>query len=146
MRDLQLTNGDLVLAGRGFATVTGSAYLRQRIALALGEPYGSDIYHPQWGSTLSAMLGAPLEPGTPALVSSEASRVLQQLIDAQGQQVTSSSLRGVRSQLSAADVIASVDSIQAAQGADPDVVQLSIALTTKAGTQVAVARTVVPNG
>lgn len=142
MKDLQLSGGDLLVGSRGFATVTGAPYLRQRIALALGEPYGDDPYHPQWGSTIPAMIGAPLLAGTPDLVTSEAARVLQQLMDAQQQQTVSAVLSGTRSQLTAADVIASVDSVSAGQSADPETVQLAIALTTQAGTQIQVSRTV----
>ena len=142
MKDLQLIGGDLVTGSRGYLTVSGAPYLRQRIALAFGEPYGDDPYHPQWGSTLPSMIGSPIEGGTTALVTSEAARVLQQLMDAQQQQITGSVLNGTRSQLSAADVIASVNSVNAVASGDPDTIVLLISLTTQAGTQIQVARTV----
>ena len=41
MRDLRIASGDLSMAGGDFALVDGTAYLRQRIATALAEPYGS---------------------------------------------------------------------------------------------------------
>lgn len=142
MKDLQLSGGDLVIGSRGYQTVSGGAYLRQRIALALGEPYGDDPYHPQWGSTLPAMIGSPIRGGTETLITSEAARVLQQLMDAQQQQIIGWTLGGTRAQLTAADVIASVDSVSAAQSPDPGTVQLSVVLTTQAGAQIQVARTV----
>lgn len=142
MKDLQLTGGDLVPSGRGFATVDGAAYLRQRVALALGEPYGFDPYHPGWGSALNGYIGAPQNSGTDALVSSEVSRVLAQLIAAQQQQISATALAGTRSQLSADDVIASVDSVNASTGDRPDTIAVAVALTTMAGQQVAVTRTV----
>jgi hypothetical protein len=139
---LQLAGGDLLPAGRGFATVTGAAYVRQRVALALAEPYGSDADHPTWGSALYSYLGTPQTPGTPALITSEVARVLQGLIDAQQAMITSSALSSSRSQLAAADVIASVDSVTAGPGSRPDAVQVALALTTQAGQQLAISRTV----
>jgi hypothetical protein len=142
IKDLQLVSGDLVAAGRGFATVTGVSYVRQRVATALSEPYGSDPYHPQWGSALLGYLGGPLGPATPGLVTSEVSRVLAALIAAQQLMITSSVLAGTRSALAAADVIASVDSVQADAGSRPDAVSVVVALTTQGGQQLQVSRTV----
>lgn len=141
MKDLQLAGGDLLVSGRGFATVAGTAYVRQRVAMALAEPYGSDPYHPEWGSALEAYLGGPVSSGTQALVQAEAIRVLGQLVDAQQQIIISASLNGTRSQFSSDDVIASVDSVTAAPGPRPDSILLTIALTTQAGQQVSVNRT-----
>ena len=141
MRDLQLSGGDLVVAARGFATVTGAPYLQQRIALALGEPYGGDPYNPSWGSTLPSMLGSPSDPGTPALVSSEISRVMQVLVAAQQTLMAGNAMSGTRSQLSADDVIASVDSVSAQVSADPQAIRAAVSLTTMAGTQTTVTRT-----
>lgn len=144
MKDLALAGGDLVPGGRGYATVDGSAYIRQRIALALGEPYGDDPYHPTWGSALPSYLGKNVTDSTPALVSSEVSRVLAQLIDAQRAQITAYALTGARSQLSSADVIASVDSVDAT--ASWDTINVSITMTTQAGAQLAITRTLAPAG
>lgn len=143
MKDLLLTAGDLLPAGRGFATVTGTDYLRQRVATALAEPYGSDPYHPEWGSALMSYLGIPVDAdSTPALISSEVSRVLAQLVAAQQQQITAAALAGTRSLLGADDVIGSVDSVSAAVAQRPDTVQVSVTLTTQGGQQIAVTRTV----
>lgn len=142
MRDLQLAGGDLVASGRGFGTVTGADYVRQRVATALSEPYGSDPYHPEWGSALHGYLGAPQDAGTPALLTSEVSRVLAQLVAAQQLLITASAMTGTRSQLAAADVIASVDSVNAFAGSRPDAIAVAVALTTQGGQQLQVTRTV----
>ena len=142
MRDLQLVGGDLFAAGRGFATVTGADYVRQRVATALAEPYGSDPYHPDWGSGLDAWLGAPQTADTQALIQAEAGRVLDQLAAVQQQLITNAALAGTTSQLNADDVIASVDSVTASAGAQPTSVRLQIALTTQGGQSLAVTRTV----
>jgi hypothetical protein len=142
VRDLQLVGGDLFASGRGFATVTGADYVRQRVATALSEPYGSDPYHPEWGSALTGYLGAPQDTGTPGMVTSEVSRVLAQLIAAQQLLITSTAMSGTRSQLMAADVIASVDSVNASAGTRPDAIAVAVALTTQGGQQLQVNRTV----
>jgi phage baseplate assembly protein W len=139
---LQLIGGDLAGAPRGFATVTGAGYVRQRVATALSEPYGSDPYHPEWGSALPGYLGAPQGPATQGMISSEVSRVLAALIAAQQLMITSSAMTGTRSTLAAADVIASVDSVQAGIGSRPDAVSVAVSLTTQGGQQLQVSRTV----
>jgi hypothetical protein len=143
MQDLQLSSGDLVPSSNGFATVDGAAYLQQRIAMALQVHYGSDPYNPTWGSVLDSYLGVPQASDTAPLVSSEVSRVLAGLIAAQQLQMTASVLNGTQSQLSADDVIASVNSVSAVQSCyDPSTIQVSLALITQAGVQVTITRTV----
>lgn len=143
IKDLQLSGGDLLPSGSGFATVSGPAYIRQRVATALAEPYGSDPYNPTWGSTLSSFLGTPQAGDTSALVSAETSRVIQQLSAAQQVQVAASAAAGTRSALNSDDVIASVDSVHAAVAGRPDTVQVSVALTTLAGQLLQISRTVI---
>lgn len=121
--------------------MTGAAYVRQRVATALAEPYGSDPYHPQWGSALPGYLGIPQDAGVPSMVSSEVSRVLAQLIAAQQLMITSAAMTGTRSQLAASDVIASVNSVEAVQGAPGSVVAV-VSLTTQGGQLLNLSRTV----
>jgi hypothetical protein len=116
--------------------------VRQRVATALSEPYGSDPYNPTWGSALTGYLGMPQDAGTPALITSEVSRVLAVLIAAQQLMITSSAMTGQRSQLAAADTIASVDAVNAGAGTRPDAIAVSVALTTQGGQQLQVVRTV----
>lgn len=142
MRDLQLTGGDLVASGRGFATVTGADYVRQRVACALSEPYGSDPYNPSWGSALTGWLGSPQTPATQALVAAEAQRVLASLMAAQQVTLKAAALTQTRTQLNSADVISQVNSVTAAAGSRPDAVQVTVVLTTMGGQQVQASRTV----
>jgi phage baseplate assembly protein W len=142
VRDLQLTGGDLLASGRGFATVTGADYVRQRVACALSEPYGSDPYNPSWGSALTGWLGAPQNAGTQAMVASEAQRVLSALMAAQQLVLKSAAMTSTRSQLNSADVIASVNSVTASAGSRPDAVQVTVTITTMGGQQVQASRTV----
>jgi phage baseplate assembly protein W len=142
VKDLQLTGGDLLASGRGFATVTGADYVRQRVACALSEPYGSDPYNPQWGSALTGWLGSPQNSGTQALVAAEAQRVLSSLMAAQQVMLKAAALTQTRSQLNSADVISQVNSVTASAGTRPDAVQVTVTLTTMGGQQVQASRTV----
>jgi hypothetical protein len=142
VQDLQLSSGDLVVAGRGFGTVAGTAYLRQRIAMALQVPYGSDPFNPLWGSTLPLMIGQPQTTDVTSLISSEVSRVLQQIIDQQQQVATNNALTGSVTPYDSSDVIASVDSVSAVQSAaDPETIQVTVSLTTYAGQSITLSRT-----
>lgn len=142
IKDLQLTGGDLLASGRGFATVTGADYVRQRVACALSEPYGSDPYNPQWGSALTGWLGSPQDSGTQAMVAAEAQRVLSTLMAAQQVMLRAAALTSTRSQLNSADVIAQVNGVTASAGTRPDAVQVTVTLTTMGGQQVQASRTV----
>jgi hypothetical protein len=142
MKDLQIAGGDLILAGSSLGLVDGTAYIRQRLATALAEPYGSDPFEPAWGSTLETYLGAPVTSGTDALVASEVSRVLAQLIAAQRAMITSWSLTGSKARLTAADTIASVNSVSAYVSSDPEMIIVNVSLTTMGGQQMSLARTV----
>lgn len=142
MKDLQLAGGDLLASGRGFATVAGADYVRQRVATALSEPYGSDPFNPNWGSALSGWIGMPQDPGTQAMVAAEAQRVLTSLMAAQQAALKAASMTGTRSQLHAEDVISVINSVTAAAGTRPDAVQVTVILTTLGGQQVQASRTV----
>lgn len=120
----------------------GADYVRQRVATALSEPYGSDPYHPSWGSALTGWLGTPQNDSTQGLVAAEAQRVLNVLMAAQQLALKTASLTNTRSQLNSDDVIASVKSVTASRGSRPDAVQVTVTLTTLGGTQVQASRTV----
>lgn len=141
MKTFQLSGGDLVLGAGGFATIAGQAKITQDISLALDEPYGDDPYHVTWGSYLPSWRGQPIIPAsTPALVSAEVSRVIAGLIASQQAQIASAAVGSLRSPFSTADVIASVDSIDAV--ADADSIVVSLTLSTQAGQQLTISRTV----
>jgi phage baseplate assembly protein W len=142
VKDLQIAGGDLALAGSALGLVDGTAYIRQRIATALAEPYGSDPFQPTWGSTLNSFLGGPITTGTDALVASEVARVLAQLIAAQRAMITSWALTGSRAQLLADDTIAAVNSVNTYVGVDPEMIVVNLSLTTQGGQQLALSRTV----
>ncbi|SRR6266704_138295 len=142
MKDLQISGGDLILTGGDLGTISGTGYIRQRIATALAEPYGSDPFQPTWGSVLDSWIGQPIRPGTDAMVASEVSRVMAQLVAAQRFMITSWSLTGAKAQLAAADTIATVDGITTSLDVNPDTIDVLIMLTTADGQQVGISRTI----
>ncbi len=141
MRTLMLRNGDLVVGSAGHQVVEGTAKIRQDLALALGEPYGDDRFHPEWGSMLPNYIGEPATDEVQALVTSETARVLQAYIDSQSADVLQDSLAAQRSRYATADVVRQVNGVEAA--VEVDTIHLKVSLTTQAGQNVVISRTVV---
>lgn len=140
MKTLALANGDLVVGPTGHQVVSGSAKIRQDLALSLGEPLGDDRFHPTWGSTLSAYLGQPISESTSALIQSEVSRVLAEYISVHDEYIVQDRMAGGRSRFSTDDVVSEVVSVQASQ--DLDAIRVRTSLRTLAGTTITVTRTV----
>lgn len=141
MKSLQIRNGDLVVGTAGHQVVEGTAKIRQDLALALGEPYGDDRFHPGWGSMLPRYVGEPATDEVRALVVSEAARVLQAYVDGQAADVLQDSLAATRSRYATADVVRQVNAVEAEVGIEN--LHLKVSLTTQAGQNVVVTRTVV---
>lgn len=140
MKTLALVGGDLALGEGGYRTLTGAARLRQDLALALAEPYGSDSYHPEYGSVLSSYIGEPLTPELEMLVRSEVVRVLQQYVDGQQAQIAADALSGSRSRFSHQDVVRQIQSITT--DIAYDVLKVTVALKTESGATIRILRTV----
>lgn len=124
----------------GFKTITGSAKIRQDLALALGEPYGNDHFHPTWGSVVPNYVGRPILPDTELLVRSEVSRVVQVYIDLQNAQIADDSLLGNRSRYTTSDVVAKLTDITSQVSLDK--IYVKVSLVTQAYETLTVSRTV----
>lgn len=140
MKTLALFGGDLVVSSEGHKTITGSKKIRQDLALALGESYGNDRFHPNWGSTLPTYVGRPISTDTNMLVKSEIARVVQSYIDTQRSEVLNDTLNGRRSRFTTADVVSRLDAISTV--ILYDTIRAKIALTTKSNESLSVSRTV----
>lgn len=140
MKTLALQGGDLVVGPQGHKTITGSAKIRQDLALALGEPYGNDRFHPTWGSVLPNYVGRPIGADTEMLVRSECARVVQLYIDTQRAEIVNDTLAARRSRFTTADVVARLDDIDTQIAYDT--IRVKLALTTQSGESLNVARTV----
>lgn len=140
MKTLALASGDLVVGQSGHEVVRGASKIRQDLALALGEPYGTDRFHPTLGSVLPSYLGEPITQEIQSLVVTEVARVIQQYIDTQAAEVLRDGLSESRTRYETADVVSRVDSVDA--HVDLDSIRVRVALTTLSGQSVSVTRTV----
>jgi hypothetical protein len=120
--------------------VEGTSKIRQDLALALGEPYGDDRFHTNWGSMLPNYIGDGATEEVRALVISEAARVLQAYVDGQATDILQDSLAASRSRYATADVVRQVNGVDAVLSFDT--IQLKVSLTTQAGQNVVLTRTV----
>jgi phage baseplate assembly protein W len=140
VKTLLLSGGDLVVGPGGHATVSGSSKVRQDLALALGEDYGHDRYHPEWGSVITRFLGAPITPETEMAVYSEVARVLGTYVALQKAALVRDSLQDQVSRFSLGDVVQEVTDITAKIGIDT--IFISVTIRTSSGESVTLNRTV----
>lgn len=140
VKTLALQGGDLVVGPQGHRTITGSPKIRQDLALALGEEYGHDRFHPTWGSVLPGYVGRPITADTDLLVRSEAARVVQVYIDTQRTEIVNDTLAGKRSRYTTADVVARLDDI--ATSISFDSIRVKLSLVTQSQEQITVSRAV----
>jgi phage baseplate assembly protein W len=140
MKTLALANGDLVVTPTGHRTISGSAKIRQDLALALGEPLGDDRFHRSWGSMLLSYIGQPIDTTTNALIRAEVSRVLAQYVSVRDEYILADQQTGSRSRFDTSDVVSEVLGISATQ--EFDTIKVQVSLRTLAGTTITVNRTV----
>ena len=140
IKTLALRNGDLVPGPTGYQTLSGAQKIRQDLALALGESYGDDRFHPAWGSALPNYIGEPVGEELRSLTVSEAARVIQQYIDTQSAEVLQDSLAQNRSRYDTDDVVSQVLSIDAELAMDT--IKVKVVLRTMAGQSITISRTV----
>jgi phage baseplate assembly protein W len=139
VKTLALQGGDLVVGSQGHRTITGSAKIRQDLALALAEPYGNDRFHPTWGSVLPSYVGRPITADTELLVRSEAQRVVQVYIDIQRSEIVNDNLAARRSRFTTADVVARLDNIDTQIAFDA--IRVKLHLVTQSQEALTVSRT-----
>lgn len=140
MKTLALSGGDLVIGPDGLQMIDGAAKIRQDLALALAEQYGTDPYNPGWGSVLPQYVGLPGSDETPMLVQAEVNRILQQYITNQRARLSAAVANNQAQTISTAEMIRSVDSVDVSVTYDR--VAVLITLTTMAGQTLSISRTV----
>lgn len=128
MKTLQLANGDLVIGSGGFVTVTGAAKVRQDLGVAVREPYGTDRFHPRWGSVLVNYIGQPVGPATDMLVRSEVIRLIKNYIAVQGEQMEFDATTGSKTRFVTSEIIQAINKIEVVQERDRYHVRVSLAL------------------
>lgn len=119
MKALEIKNGDLVIGPGGYTTVSGAEKVRQDLSVAVREPYGSDRFHPRWGSILPEMIGGVIDEFSRPRVIGEVQRVVSNYIARQSDELMASATKaGRRPSFSSGEVVAAVESIDARQTYD----------------------------
>lgn len=138
---LALINGDLAIGTNGaYLLYSGVSRIRQDLTLALTEEYGTDRFHPTYGSIVQSYLGQILSAELMQLVRAEVNRVLQNYLIIQQNEVLRDTLIDVANRYDTSDVVQSVDSVQAR--AVLDTIYLSATLTTLSRESVTISRQV----
>jgi phage baseplate assembly protein W len=140
LETLAIVDGDLVMSANSFLYLTGPNKLKQDLYFALHEHYGADPYHPLWGTILGQFVGLPMTPMVEQNVLNEVNRVLMNYIAVQADLIKSYNVTDTRSSISTADVIGSINSVQAQQVGTS--LMISVTLTTMAGQQLVMRREV----
>jgi hypothetical protein len=111
----------------------------QDLTVATLEPYGSDPYHPGWGSYMNNFVGQ--DPSTvPALAQSEVMRLVSNYMTTQQYQQTQALAAGQSSPFSNDDYVTGLASLDTTQ--DLTSITVSAAVVTASGATVGVQTTV----
>jgi phage baseplate assembly protein W len=141
IKTLALMNGDIMPAQGGYLLYSGVNRIRQDLSLALMEEYGTDRFHPKWGSVIRQYIGNVITPQLQAMVQAEVNRVVQNYILIQQAEVLRDSNYDVRGRWSTSDVVRSVLAIKATTSTDR--IDVRLALETLSRTKVTISRQVV---
>lgn len=141
MQTLALIQGDLALSSGSYLTYSGPDKIRQDLDLALNEDYGSDPFHPYWGSILNRYIGEPLTASVKQAVLTEVSRVLTNYVMVQTDLIAADGTYDNRSSFSTSDVVRSVESIDAQSVSDR--ILVTITLQTMSNQTITIKRQVI---
>jgi hypothetical protein len=134
MFTLQIQNGDLQIGANGFASVNGPPKIYQDLVISTLEPYGCDRFHPRWGSLLGNYLGDTITLVDENLIMAEVSRLVNNYMLVQQDNISNEVSRGLQSQYASDEVVGSIEAIDVVQQGDR--VTVSTLIITVAGQQV----------
>jgi phage baseplate assembly protein W len=141
IKTLALVNGDLAIGTNGaYLLYSGVNRIKQDLTLALTEEYGTDRFHPTYGSIVQSYLGQVLSAELMQLVRAEVNRVLQNYLIIQQNEVLRDTVVDVANRYDTSDVVQSVDNVAAR--AVLDTIYLSATLTTLSRETVTISRQV----
>lgn len=141
MQTLAVVDGDLVLTSGSYLMVSGPAKVKQDLYFALHEEYGTDRYHPLWGSILNRFIGQPLTGAVQQSVMNEVQRVLRNYISVQADQINASSTLNVKGNFATSDVVSAIEGISVKNAGDN--ILIGVTLRTMAGQTLTIQRQVV---
>jgi hypothetical protein len=139
MRGLALVNGDIQVGQSGYVEVTGQAKVLQDMVVATQEPYGSDQYHPGWGSYLNNFVGGD-PTSSSALATSEVTRLVSNYMTVQTYNQAQALAAGNKSPYGNDDFVTGLASLDVSQ--DDTSITVNASLLTASGQTVGVAATV----
>lgn len=126
MKTFALNDGDLVVTSHGHETVSGAAKVKIELTLALNEVFGTDRFHPQYGSYLQSFVGQTIGPELQFAVEAEVIRVLNAYITIQKDEILRDKLYNVRSRFSTADVVQAITNVETATSLDRIYIRVSL--------------------
>lgn len=135
MQGLALVNGDIVVGQSGYQMVSGAAKVGQDLTVATSEPYGSDQYHPGWGSYMNSYVGQ--DPSVvQALAQTEVTRIVSNYMTVQAYQQTQALAAGQASPFTNDDYVTGLSALTATQ--DLTSIAISASVQTASGATVGV--------
>lgn len=140
MQTLAIVDGDLVVSAGSYLMLSGTEKIRQDLQFALTEEYGSDIYHPLWGSIVERYLGQPLSAALEQQVSSEVQRVLNNYIAVQADNVNKAIALDIKGLYDTSDIVRSVESMSV--HVNYDRITISVVLQTMSRKTITIQRQV----
>jgi hypothetical protein len=140
MFTLLIQNGDLQIGANGFAALNGSQKVYQDLTIASLEPLGCDRFHPRWGSMLYTYIGDAITAVEESMIEAEISRLVNNYILVQQDNIASEASLGLQSQYSSNEVVGSVESIDVIQ--NQDYLSVNVLVQTISGEQVTLQSTV----
>jgi hypothetical protein len=139
MQGLALVNGDLVVGQSGYVTVSGTAKVLQDLTIATLEPYGSDPYHPGWGSYIDTYIGQNPTVAQP-LAQTEVVRLVSNYMTIQQYQQSTALSQGQVSPFTNDDYVVGLASLNTTQ--DLTSITVSATVQVASGSTVGVSTTV----
>lgn len=140
MKTLAIEHGDFVIGAGGFVTVDGPSKVKQDLAVAVREPYGSDRFHPRWGTLLHEYIGLAANDEMDMRVRAEVTRVIQNYQFSQGQVLERDTMQGRRSRYSTGELVDAITAIEVRQ--EFDRYRVKVTLRTLGRQEINLIRTV----
>lgn len=126
MKTFALVQGDLSPSGGGYLMYEGAAKINQDLTLAMKEEYGTDRFHPRWGSVLKRYIGLPMTAEVKAKTLTEVNRVLNNYITIQNARIVADNTTSSASRFSTDDVVQSIVNLSAQQVYDSLLVSVTL--------------------
>lgn len=126
MKTFALVQGDLSPSGGGYLMYEGPAKINQDLTLAMKEEYGTDRFHPRWGSVLKKYVGLPLTAEIKSKTLTEINRVINNYITIQNSRIVADNNTSSASRYSTDDVVQSLTALSATQVYDSLLVSVTL--------------------